>query len=54
LGFQTKQIIEQFEIGPNALKSFAQVHKDGNVENQIRIQMQNLQLIEVEEATEEI
>jgi hypothetical protein len=51
---QPEQIAKQIEMGLDAQKRFAEVYKDGNMNKRIRIQMKSFQLIEVEEAMEEV
>jgi hypothetical protein len=41
-------------MGLDARKRFTKVNKDGDMNNRVRIQMKNLELVEVEEATEEV
>lgn len=41
---------EQSKVGQNAQKSFAQMHKDGNVKNGVGIEVDELNSIEVKES----
>jgi hypothetical protein len=54
LVFQEEVVFEQWEAWRNPKVSFAEMDKDGDLENGDRVQMDKLYLIVVEKSTEEI
>jgi hypothetical protein len=46
------KIFPKSEVGENPKKSLAQMYENGNLRNWIRVQMRQIQFIEIKEAAE--
>jgi hypothetical protein len=47
------QILPKAKMGENPEVGLTQMHKDGNLQDRIRVQMGQIQIIEIKEAAEE-
>jgi hypothetical protein len=54
LWLQTEELPEQDPVGLDPHKSFAEVYKDGDMKNAIRVQVQVLDIVLLEKILEEI